>query len=109
MKTVAFLTTALITNAAAFAPINQGTQHRVADLQATKNSYDPLNLAAENEMKMDSIPKIAAASAAALALSPLAALAGKLICVYITLRNERRMNSDDGSPCVYLISTLIRF
>lgn len=78
MKTVAFLITALIANVAAFAPANQGAQHRVVSLQATKNSFDPLNLAAENELKMDSIPKIAAASAAAFALSPLAAVAGTL-------------------------------
>lgn len=76
MKTTAFLSTVIIANVAAFAPINQGTQFRVESIQATKNSFDPLNLSEDNQINiMDSIPKIAAASAAAIALHPLAALA----------------------------------
>eukprot|EP01083_Nonionella_stella_P081285 223812_1 len=63
MKTVAFLTTALLANnVAAFAP--------------SKPSFNPLNLAEENGViTMESIPKVTAAATALIALQPLAAIA----------------------------------
>ena len=76
MKTFALLTTAIIANnAAAFAP-SSNQLNRATILQSSKSSFDPLNLADENVV-VNTLPKIAAVSAAAFATSPLAAMAGK--------------------------------
>ena len=57
-------------------------------LQATnKNSFDPFTLS-ENKMKINSsIPKMAAATAAALALNPVVAMAGEFLCSCLKMNN----------------------
>ena len=82
MKSViAFLFSALIASSMAFAPVNQGAQYKLGNLQSTKNSFDPLNIADNNTM--ESMSKIAVTSAAAFAFHPVVAMAGTSIFVFV--------------------------
>ena len=86
MKNFVFiLIAAFITNTAAFAPVQQGSQsmRTTSHLQSSKDSFDPLDLSSnEKATSMNSISKGVAASVAALALHPIVVMAGKHFCFY---------------------------
>jgi len=78
MKAVStILSATLISSAVAFAPNKQSVPLvQSLSLQATKGSYDPLNLADPVKNEERTIMKFAATAAASFALHPLAAMAG---------------------------------